>query len=180
MCIFNLSKRVFWAIAACAKKCNYAVLILLNQFLSLAYRLLFFAQAQIPIINAKTLSARQKQSLTLQNHNKCGRWVGVCYCFAQIDIDSIHFYNLGVGTRHNHEVFVRFLRENICNFNECQSAQYIIFILKCRRQGMPAHWLQVESCRVGFKSGGKARWMHCSQWVQWTLTQTARLKRASK
>ena len=38
------------------------------------------------------------------------------------------------------------------------------------------HWLQVESCRAGFKSGGKARWMHCSQW---TLTQTARLKRAS-
>ena len=27
---------------------------------------------------------------------------------------------------------------------------------------MPAHWLQVESCRAGFKSGGKARWMHCS------------------
>ena len=24
---------------------------------------------------------------------------------------------------------------------------------------MPAHWLQVESCRAGFKSGGKARWM---------------------
>ena len=30
---------------------------------------------------------------------------------------------------------------------------------------MPAHWLQVESCRAGFKSGGKDRWMHCSQWV---------------
>ena len=34
---------------------------------------------------------------------------------------------------------------------------------------MPAHWLQVESCRAGFKSEWKARWMHCSQWVQWTL-----------
>ena len=30
---------------------------------------------------------------------------------------------------------------------------------------MPAHLLQVESCRAGFKSGGKARWMHCSQWT---------------
>ena len=27
-----------------------------------------------------------------------------------------------------------------------------IWILKCRRWGMPAHWLQVESCLAGFKS----------------------------
>ena len=31
-----------------------------------------------------------------------------------------------------------------------------ILFLKCRRWGMPAHWLQVESCRVGFKSDEKA------------------------
>ena len=30
---------------------------------------------------------------------------------------------------------------------------------------MPAHWLQVESCRAGFKSEWKSRRMHCSQWV---------------